>query len=349
MNLKDLPADDPERIAAARPWRVRAWERVPGWARIGLAALVLLAVVHLAIGIRIVYGLKDPPEVAAFRAPGRYIGLPSAHLHLRNPLQWIEAAPFGLRGLTAKDVTSVRLDEQATEELVAYIAQHFPNVNSLYLPRSKITANGLMALKSCPQLFFLDVSDTDVDDGLANLLPHLPKLNTLFVMNTNVGDRFAAAAARHSALEYCPIEGTNITKEAVAEWKALRPSCRIQTDFDRYVLKAVIRWADGEVTRRYAGEYSVGKYGPKMTDGSGRFSRSSTTRSSGLRADQLRWTKQEFQNDADGEYQYRLKLDNIEAEPAEFVVKDDIPTPDTLEFRMPVTRANAEAQRGKSN
>lgn len=345
MDVETLPADDPERLAAARPWRVRAWERVPGWARIALMGLVVLAVLHIALGIRIWYGLQDPPEVAAIRGPGRHIVIPAINKTFRNPLDWLEAAPMGLRGVSAKDVTAVRLDEHATDELVAYIAKHFPNVNSLYFSRGNITPHGLLVLKDCPKLHFLDLSDTEVDDGLAELLPHLPRLYTLFVMNTNIGDGFARAAAQHDKLEYCPIEGTNITPEAVADWKAARPKTRIQTDFDRYVLKAVIRWSDGEITRRYPGKYTLGKYGPKMTDGSGRWSRSSSMSTSGLRTDQLRWMKVEFQNDSDGEYQYRLKLDDIESEPAEFVVKDGVPTPDHLEFRMPVTRADAEKRR----
>ncbi|MDP1798746.1 MAG: hypothetical protein Q8K78_14725, partial [Planctomycetaceae bacterium] len=61
MGHDDLPTDDPERLAAARPWRQRVWERVPTWARIGLAALLVLAVVHVALGIRIWYGIQDPP------------------------------------------------------------------------------------------------------------------------------------------------------------------------------------------------------------------------------------------------------------------------------------------------
>lgn len=340
--IENLPADDPERIAAARPWRVRAWERVPGWARIALVGLGVLAILHLALGIRIWCGLQDPPEVAAIRGPGRHIIIPAVNKTFRNPLDWLEAAPIGLRGVSAKDVTAVRLDEHATDQLIAYIAKHFPNVNSLYFSRGNITSRGLLVLKDCPKLYFLDVSNTEVDDGLAELLPHLPRLTTIFVMNTNVGDEFTQAAAQHDNLEYCPIEGTNITPEAVTAWKAARPKTRIQTDFDRYALKAVIRWSDGEITRRYPGNYSVGKHGPKMTDGSGRYSRSSTMSSTGLRADGLRWTKIEFQNDADGEYQYRLKLDDIEAAPADFVVKDGVPSPDHLEFRMPVTRADAE-------
>jgi hypothetical protein len=345
MSLSQLPADDPERIAAARPWRQRAWERVPGWMRMALVGLLALLLLHIAVGIRMWFGIQDPPEVVAIRGPGRHIIIPEINKLFRNPLEWLEAAPIGLRGASGKDVTAVRLDEHATDELIAHIAKHFPNVHSLYFSRGNITSQGLMALKDCPQLWSLDVSDTEVDDGLGELLPHLPRLNWLNVNNTNVGDEFARMASRHERLDYCPIEGTNITKEAAAEWQASRPKTRIQTDFDRYGLKSVIRWDDGEVSRRYSGKYSLGKHGPKMTDG--RWAGSSTTSSTGLRADQLRWVKAYFTNDKDGEYQYRLKLDNIEAEPADFTVKDGVPTPNQIEFRMPVTRAEAEQQATK--
>lgn len=124
--MDNLPADDPERLAMARPWRQRAWERVPGWVRIGLGALLILFVAHVALGIRIWYGLQGPPEVAAIRGAGRHIIIPGTNRDFRNPLHWIEAAPIGLKGTSAKDVTAVRLDEQATDALLAHIAQHFP-------------------------------------------------------------------------------------------------------------------------------------------------------------------------------------------------------------------------------
>lgn len=323
----------------ARPWRQRAWERVPAWAKIGLWAALALCVANLALGIRIWYGLQDPPEVAAIRGPGRHIIIPAINRDLRNPLTWIEAAPIGLRGISANDVTAVRLDEHTTDELIAHIAKHFPNVQSLYFSRGNISSKGLLALKDCPQIYSLDVSDTDIDDGLGELLPHLPNLTTLIAMNTNLGDGFTKAAAQHERLEYCPIEGTNITPEAVAAWQATRPKTRIQTDFDHYVLRGVIRWADGEITRRFTGPYELGRYGPQLTDGSENWSRSSTTKSTGLRGDQLRWSRQEFKNEPDGKYQIRLKIGDIDAEPADFVLKDGIPFPDRLELRMPISRA----------
>lgn len=344
MNINDLPPDDPECLAMQRPWRTRMWERVPGWAKIGLAAVGLLVVVHIALAVRIWYGIHDPPEVVAIKAPGRHIIIPETNRTFNHPVDWLEALPVGLRGTSPEDVTAVRLDEQTTDELVAYIAEHFPKVHSLYFSRGNITSKGLMALKNCPELYSLDVSDTAVDDGLGDLLPHLPKLTTLMVMNTNVGDAFTLSAAKHDKLEYCPIEGTNITPEAVAVWKAARPKTRIQTDFDRVILRSTIRWSDGEITRRFNGPFSIGRHGPQMTDGSGRFSRSSTMSSSGLQGDHLRWSAIEFRNEPDGLYQYRLKLGEIEAEPAEFTLTGGKPSPDRIEFRMPVTRADVEGR-----
>lgn len=274
--------DEVERREREHPLWQRVWDRVPAWARFGLGGLVLLLLAHIALGIRIWYGLQDPPEVAAIRAPGRHIIIPGANRDLRNPANWLDVMPAGLKGTSAEDVTAIRLDEQATDELVAYIAEHFPNVHSLYLSRGRITSGGLLVLKNCPKLAFLDVSDTDVDDALGELLPHLPKLTTLFAMNTNVGDGFARAAAEHPLLEYCPIEGTNVTPAAVAEWKAARPKTRIQTDFDRVALRGVIVWSDGETSRRFDGPYELGRYGPQLADGSGTWSRSSTMRSAGL-------------------------------------------------------------------
>ncbi len=326
----------------ARPWPQRAWGRVPGWAKIALWALAVLFAVYVALGIRIWYGLQDPPEVAAIRGPGRHIIIPGTNRDFRNPLNWVEAIPIGLRGVSAKDVVAVRLDEQATDELVAYIAKNFPNVQALYFSRGNITSKGLLVLKNCPRIYSLDVSDTDVDDGLAELLPHLPKLTTLIAMNTNLGDDFTRAAAQHPMLEYCPIEGTDITREAAAAWKAARSGTRIQTNFDRVAMHGVIRWSDDTTSRHFRGRYELGRYGPQLSDGTGTWSRSMTEASTGLRGDRLQWSPQEFANEPDGNYQLRLKLGNVESKPVDFTVKDGQPSIDRVEFRMPVTREEAE-------
>lgn len=341
-SMNDLPADDPERLAMARPWPRRAWERVPGWAKIALGALAGLFVVYVALAIRVWYGLQDPPEVAALRGPGRHIIIRGGNRNLRNPLDWLEAIPIGLRGVSANDVTSVRLDEQSTDELVAYIASNFPNVQALYFSDGKITSQGLLALKNCPRVYFLDVSDTDVDDGLAELLPHLPALTTLFAMNTNLGDGFARAAAKHPMLEYCPIEGTDITPEAVATWKSARPGTRIQTNFDRVIMHGVIRWSDRSTSRHFGGQYELGRYGPQLSDGTGTWSRSSIEASRGLHGDRLQWSPQEFENERNGNYQFRLKLGKFESTPVDFTIKDGKPSTSRVEFQMPVTREEAE-------
>ncbi len=67
-----------------------------------------------------------------------------------------------------------------------------------------------------------------------------------------------------------------------------------------------------------------------------------TTKSSHLRADQLRWAPQLFAREPYGSYQIRLKLGGIDAEPADFVLKDGMPSPDRLDLRMPITRAEAD-------
>jgi hypothetical protein len=344
--MENLPVDDPEQLAKARPWRQRAWDRVPGWARIGLGALLIGLLVNVALVIRIWYGLQDPPEVAAIRAPGRHIIMPETNHNIRTPDDLLDAIPAGLRGVSSKDVTAVRLEQQATDELVAHIAQHFPGVQSLYFAGGNITSKGLLALKSCPEITSLDVADTDLDDGLGDLLPHLPKLNSLLARNTNLTDAFTQAAAKHDLLAYTVIEGTDITQDAIDAWQSARPKTRIQADFDRVALRGRIRWSDGETNRRFSGAYEVGRYGPRRTDGSGAWSASFSSKSTGLFGDLLRWSKSEFKDMQDGEYQIRLKLGGIEATPADFIVKDGVPIPDRIELRMPVTRAEAERLTG---
>jgi hypothetical protein len=336
--IDHLPPNDPEQQSK----RQRLWNRMPRWARIGLYAMLGGVGLNVVLVLRIWYGMQDPPEVAALRAPGRHIILPATYPDLRSTGDLLEAIPAALRGVSAKDVTAIRLDEQTTDELVAYIAKHFPSVQTLYFAGGNITSKGLLALKNCPQITSLDVAETDVDDGLAELLPHVPKLNSLMARNTNLTDAFAQAAAKQDGLAYCVIEGTEITSEAIATWQAARPKTRIQSDVDRILLRGRICWSDGTVSKRFNGPYEIGCYGPQRTDGTGGWSASVSSKSTGLVADLLRWSQPQLQTMQDGSYQIQLKLAGFEATPADFIINDGIPIPSRIELQMPVTRAEAE-------
>lgn len=220
MNLNDVHTDDAEQLPVPRSWRPR----------LALVAVSLWAVMLVGFGVRIWYGLKGPPEVVAIQAPGRSNSLPAELVSWQQPETWPEAIYYGVRGISAKDVHSVRLGTQATDELLVHIGQHFPNVESVGVSGENITARGIMALKNCPKITYLEVDHCGIGDEVGELLEHLPDLHALHVSHTNIGDAFTVSAARHNRLAYCDITMTVITPEAIKVWKAARPNCRIRTD-----------------------------------------------------------------------------------------------------------------------
>ncbi|MDP1798115.1 MAG: hypothetical protein Q8K78_11560 [Planctomycetaceae bacterium] len=231
MNPRDVHADDPEQLATLKPWWQQRWGRFSGWVKIAVSAIGLLAIMHFAVGVRIWYGLKLPPEVAAIQASGRSISLPAELVSWQQPDTWPEAIYYGLRGITARDVRAVRLGLQATDELLVHIGRNFPNVESVGVSGENITSRGIMALKNCPKITYLEVNHCGIGDEVGELLHHLPDLRALHVSHTNIGDAFTVAAAKHQRLAYCDVTMTAVTPDAVKVWKAAQPNCSIRTDF----------------------------------------------------------------------------------------------------------------------
>ncbi len=314
-----------------------------------MGAMLLTLIANIAIGVRMWFGLQDPSAVAAIRGSYRWIELPASDPRWDLPRTWPETIYYGLRGRSAKDVRSVDLAVRSTDELVAYIAEHFPNVESLDFRGGAVTSQGLMALRNCPKIKSLDVAHTNVGDDLADLLPYLPNLSDLNVDGTNVTDAFAAAASRHDNLTFCDARLTDITPAAAEAWKAVRPpSFQVTTGLRDFAAAGVIRWADGEINRRFAGHWEVALYGPHVPEESEPWAEAHRKladprpRLPLLTSGLLTWLPQEFQSEPDGRYQFRLKLGDYDSEPVEFTITDGKPSVERVEFRMPVTRAVAE-------
>ncbi len=260
MSPANFPADDPERLAAARPWRQRLWEHVPKWARIGISALCVLAVVHIALGIRIWYGLQDPPEVLAIRQnPRGMITYRVDPLDASSDIfDWLEILAIGLRGRSVDDVHSISMGVQfegyprdkggPSDKDVEYIARHFQKIEFLELSDGVCSTRTLLELKVCRQLNQLWLYNMDIDDGVAELLPHLPNLYDLSVTYTNTGNGLVEAAIQREKLISLDVSGTNVTQPAIDAWVAAKPGTSIQPTKAQDGIHSFYRWSDGSAT-----------------------------------------------------------------------------------------------------
>jgi hypothetical protein len=363
MPTESLPADDPERFAAARPWRQRAWERVPGWAKIGLIAFGTLAVIHVALAIRIWYGLQDPPAVIALQQNHR-----NDVLYEVDPIDassdvvdWVRNLAIGLRGRSTDDVTAIYLGhglgedetplEGPTDKDLKLIAQHFPNLDSLEVMCGTCTTKGFMSLKACSHLTHLTVHDIDVDDELAELLPHLPELTSLTVNFTNTGDGLVTAAIQHKNLAKLDVQGTRVTQAALDAWKAAKPYGLVAPANAPTGLDSFVRWSDGTATWFFHNPSLVEIQGPYDPNATTPWPRASLEYESWVWSN---YTSDQLERLDDGRYRLIVSLilkktpqtdaelfELLPATPVEFDVVDGVSTPSRVELQLPITRAEA--------
>ncbi len=360
--INSLLTDDPEQLAAARPWRQRAWERMPGWAKIGLLAFGALVVIHIALGIRIWYGLQDPPEVAAMqRDPRTMITYRVEPISASSDLfNWLENLAVGLRGRSVDDVQTISMgfglegyppvEAGPTDKDVEYIARHFQKIEILDLSDGTCSTRALMELKACRQLNQLILYNMDIDDGVAELLPHLPQLYDLSVTYTNTSDGLVEAAIRHEKLMSLDVQGTNVTQPAIDAWVAAKPGGLIQPGAAHEGTDSFIRWSDGSATWFFMYPTIVEIQGPHDAHATIPWPRQSLKSfayfAGSLSSDQL----EEFR---DGKYRLVISLvlnktkptenepwELLASNPVEFEVMNGV-TRSRLEIRLPMTRAEA--------
>jgi len=363
MSAHDFPTDDPGTDAAARPFRQRLWERVPKWARIGLISAAVVVVIHVVAGIRIWYGLQDPAAVIAIqRNPTNMITYrvepidPSS-----DPLNWLENMAIGLRGRSVDDVQGIDLgcefDGQPfegpgpTDKDLEYVAEHFPKLQTLQIMNGTCTTKGLMALKACRELRQLFIHNMDIDDGLADLLPHLPELYDLHVAYTNTGDGLVTAATQHPKLVSLDVQGTNATQTSLDAWAAVNPPRTIQPTTARTGLDSFLRWSDGSATWFFMYPALTEIQGPYDPSAAIPWPRRSLESESYFAA---YLTEQKLESYADGKYRMIVSLVLTKASstnndryelvvsiPVEFDVLDGEAKPSRVEIRVPITRDEA--------
>lgn len=74
----------------------------------------------------------------------------------------------------------------ADDTVLSFIADHYPTLTDLHLPRNPLTGTSLSKLRQCPQLARLYLDKTLVTDATLQDLPCLPSLESLSLSETNI-------------------------------------------------------------------------------------------------------------------------------------------------------------------
>jgi hypothetical protein len=107
------------------------------------------------------------------------------------------------------------------------VLRQMPDVVVLQMANPDVTDETLRMLANCPRLKELDVSDSQVTDAGLVTLAQLPELAVLRLQNCRVTDAgFREHLAPLPKLLRVDLTGTQVTPEAVREWRKANPERR---------------------------------------------------------------------------------------------------------------------------
>jgi hypothetical protein len=148
-------------------------------------------------------------------------------------------------------VQSIYLKELATDEWLAFVGEHFPNIKAIFLEGSSISVQGLASLRDCP-LMSLDLENTNLgDEAVAEIARH-PQLVSLNLSGTLVTDAAVPELLKRLKPHRLKLSYTDVTAAAVTA-AGTQPTGSgsffgtILTDNSTYQPSRVI-WADGRVS-----------------------------------------------------------------------------------------------------
>lgn len=107
------------------------------------------------------------------------------------------------------------------------VLRQTPDVVVLQMANADVTDETLRLLENCPQLKELDVSDSQVTDAGLSALAGVPTLEILRLKNCRITDAgFNQYLLPHPGLLRLELTGTQVTADAVREWRRANPERR---------------------------------------------------------------------------------------------------------------------------
>ncbi len=326
----------PLELDPPRTWR-GWWLAWPKWFRIGGYAFAGLAVLHVALAVRICVGLQEPAEIKALRQRG--VRIHYAWEFMRNSnqqkrLQLWDTLMAGLYGKSWRNVVEID-SSHLTDEDLRFFGQECSSLIRLSLPGAKITVQGLQELARCRRLGLLDLSQTDIDDTAGPALSQMKSLANLNLSETLVSDIILSYLEKMPRLRKVDVVFTDVTAAAAQEWKTThhRPLSILNARDGETDTLGSIRWRDGA---RSAGIPANVNF--RTTHSRPRSGTRLRTSASGMTRRDLYWR---LRSEGDGEHSLILKIGDFKSAPAIVTMKNGKPSTPTFEVCMPCTKAEA--------
>lgn len=348
-----------------RTWK-HWWRTWPKWFRIGCWAAIGLLVLHVAVAIRMAFGLTEAEEIAELRKDRDQFQM--NYVWEKNGGPFFNAAHYewhclinaGLRGRSSANVVDIMFISGhevrvTTDRDLQLIADHFPNVKNLWIGEADISADGVAKLRRCRCLEELDFCFSDIGDDAIEQLVELPCLTKLDLCLTQITDAVIPILRRMKSLKTVNLGSTDVTLAAIEQWRSEEGAKApvISTDHRQELpelLRVSVRWSDGVEDRNFAT--------PDRNSGTLSFQRISNAEKEkpyvlhlGIRnLAQMSISAKTLGYDyhsqfvaafTDGHYRLTLDLAGCLSEPMDVEIRRDAPATQHLQFVMPVTREQA--------
>jgi hypothetical protein len=140
----------------------------------------------------------------------------------------------GLSALKSLEALGLRDDEFGDDEMAQLAGMthlHWFSVGAiegLHSGGHKITSAGIRHLEAIPELYFLDLRGTQVDDAVMPIFGRMKMLCYLNLSDTRVTDSGLESLKNLTGLRTLELDNTSITAEGVRRLQEALPDCRIQ-------------------------------------------------------------------------------------------------------------------------
>lgn len=332
----DSPHDLPPRTW--RGW----WLAWPKWLRIGFWAAIGVALLHVALAIRMAIGLIEHPDITQFRQRGGEVFYSWSPRHASEIFPGYELIKAGFWGRSLSNVTEIGFTG-ATDTDLKFLCSRFPNTQVMFLQEAELTATGLAELSGLQKMRYLIIMNSEFDDRDLEQLHPPPSLKILTLRETKITNAAIPILQRIESLEIVDLLYTDVSLEAIVEWRKTS-KIRIDTDKEFFPIDSLcgaFRWSDGLWTRDFEGTALITIDGPLSTPASQRTTKPLPRQHTSTLINWPAATLAQFQ---DGNYRFVLTLGEYESDPVNIHFENGKPSLYRFEFRMPVTKKQALGQ-----
>ncbi len=334
----EAPAANAEHLPQ-RTWQ-QWWLAWPKWFRIGAWALVGLFLLHVLLLIRMAIGLQEPTEITNLRERAYSVS------YFWDPdgddvelFRGQGVLMSGLWGRAGTNIDSIYLQECATDDDFAFLGKNCRNVRWLNAQYSRMTLEGLNALRPCRRIISVNLTDAELSDEAMETFLSFPDLQDLDLCGTGITDAAIPVLKRIPKLNYLNVSFTDVSCAAVRDWHVVVNPENLDTE-----IRARMCWSDGTFGTTFEGfaQLTFGTCGIEKSHLLRDIDQMLGTSRRSLGQQLSSWISELEKTLPDGDYQFQLKLGHYQSVPFLVSFKGGRPSTHLVEFHMPVTKAEAE-------